>query len=103
MLWMPLPPFRPPDFFFVAMSIPLRASRPPSHPVTEGSATRAPARGIPSKRLRPRDGSMSAQRLLNGVVTEAGHEMVVDQARGLHEGVTDRRADELETPLTKGA
>src|SRR5581483_7896926 len=29
-------------------------------------------------------------------VAEAGHDVVVDHARRLHEGVTDRRADEAE-------
>src|SRR5436309_13382642 len=34
-------------------------------------------------------------------VPEASHEMVVDHARGLHEGVADRRADEGEAAPLK--
>src|SRR5689334_7110108 len=35
-------------------------------------------------------------------VTEAGHDVVVHQARRLHEGVDDHRADELEALFLQG-
>src|ERR1019366_4638624 len=41
--------------------------------------------------------------LLTGAafVAEAGHQMVVDHAGGLHEGIDDGRPDELETARRK--
>jgi hypothetical protein len=36
-------------------------------------------------------------RLRFGVIAEAADQMVINHSNGLHEGVTNRRADKLET------